>query len=194
MKRVVIIITFLAFLLVPTFSVAEEYEETDSYTIPVRAEGGGVARTLEIDYEGMVPCGRCLSTTDQYDEFLDSVNNCPDGTTFIPCTFCHGFMIFDRIIHFILGVLIPAIALIVIVSAGVYMITSAGNPEKVNKGKSTLTYAVLGLFLAYFSWAIITVIVSSFMDWDIDWGSQGIQVQHMCDLEIEETDLEVEED
>ena len=197
----------LVLVLAPTLSGANngetEYEETETYEVKVITgedeDGEQTSGTLKVEYDGMVPCGRCLPVTegDEIGNFfskdLDEIHGCasaalgsvPSPETFIPCSFCHVFIIFDRIISFVLGLLIPAISLIVIVGSGVLMILSTGNPEKVTKAKDTLLYAVLGLFLAYFSWAIISIFVSGFMDWDIDWGSDGIRIQHMCDVSIE---------
>ncbi len=208
MKRFLLAGLVLVLVLTPTLSDADndgvEYEEAETYEVKVitgeDSDGNPVSGTLEIEYEGMVPCGRCLpvknssSTGGYFSEELDIIHGCPSSAnapasnpprTFIPCSLCHLFIVFDRIISFVLGLLIPAVALIVIVGSGVLMILSTGNPEKVTKAKDTLLYAVLGLFLAYFSWAIISIFVSSFMDWDIEWGSEGIQIQHMCEVSIE---------
>ena len=189
MKRVFLILLIVISIISPTIARAEN--STYDLKVYKNAEDERSDSPLEVSYDGLVPCGRCLKAKDKddkttvYNHKLDSLHSCKNDKTYIPCTLCHTFIIFDHIISFTLGTLIPSLALLVIVFAGILLITAASNPEKVNKGKSTLTYAVLGLFLAYFSWAIITVIVSSFMDWDIDWGSQGIQVQHMCETTLE---------
>ena len=216
MKRLLIALSIFALFLSPQFLNAENggetYEEVENYKIRIieRDEDGEVDTEgiLKIDYDGMVPCGRCLPVSVEegsinpiYQKELDDIHGCENSIhfetspsaaeTYIPCTFCHGFIIFDRIISFVLGMLIPAVALIVIVGAGVIMITSSGNPEKTKKAKDTLLYAAAGMFLAYFSWAIITIIISTFMDWDIEWGTQGFQVQEMCEAELERGDLDI---
>ena len=195
MRKKIFIIALLIISLIPSFLVADnEVEDIDAetYQVEVRAESGGTANRLDITYEGLVPCGRCLISNLQYSEFLDSVNDCPSGTTYIPCDFCHLFILFDRIVSFVLGSLIPPIAMIVIVGSGLTLILSAGNPDKITKGKNILIYAAIGLFLAYASWAIVTLIVSSFMNWDVEWGRDGIQIQHMCNLELDEINIEVD--
>ncbi len=193
MKKIFFIFA-VTLLFFPFFSEANgSYEEVDSYQIEVYAEAGGLVRTINVEYEGMVPCGRCLPSDNYYNAYLDTVHSCESGTAFIPCTLCHTFIIFDRIISFVLGMLIPALALLAIVGAGVILIVSTDNPNLVTKAKNTLLWAVGGLFLAYFSWLAVSIIISQFMDsdWDISW--TGIEVQHMCSLEIEESDLEAPE-
>ncbi|MGM0439015.1 MAG: pilin [Patescibacteria group bacterium] len=214
MKKFIILILAAFIIFVPQISEAdeaEEYQESETYNINVIGEdqqGDPISGSLEVEYDGMVPCGRCLSVESSsgdiqnfFSKELDEIHRCSSEAlgkggsspeTFVPCSLCHLFMIFDRVISFVLGGLIPAIALIVIVGAGVTMIVSTGNPEKTNKAIDALKYAALGLFLAYFSWAIITLIISGFMDWEIEWGSEGIKTQPMCEVEIERpSDMEL---
>lgn len=47
------------------------------------------------------------------------------------------------------------------VYGGVLYITSGGNDEKIQKGKQTLTYAVIGLIIVVLSYALISVVVNS---------------------------------
>jgi hypothetical protein len=50
------------------------------------------------------------------------------------------------------------IAIIFIIYSGIQLIVSAGNKEKVQKAKKTLTYAIIGLILIYLSFPILHTI------------------------------------
>lgn len=69
----------------------------------------------------------------------------------------------DLAIYFenILNALIPLfgiIAFIMLLVGGFTILTSSGNPEAQEKGKKTITYAVLGIILAIGSWLILSTI------------------------------------
>lgn len=57
--------------------------------------------------------------------------------------------------------LVGAVALLFILFGGFMMITSAGKPENVQKGKNAVMYAVLGLVLVILSYVIINFVISS---------------------------------
>ena len=58
---------------------------------------------------------------------------------------------------FIVGVL----AVIVIIFAGVTFVMSAGNSQTIQKAKTTIIYAVIGLIVSILSYAIVNFVVSS---------------------------------
>ena len=53
-------------------------------------------------------------------------------------------------------------AVIVIIYSGILYIISAGNSNTVQKAKTTLTYAVVGLIVAILSYAIVSFVVNIF--------------------------------
>lgn len=53
-------------------------------------------------------------------------------------------------------------AVVVIIIAGIMYITSAGNPEGINRAKKTITNAIIGLLLSIFAFAIVSYIVDKF--------------------------------
>lgn len=63
--------------------------------------------------------------------------------------------IIANILFFIIG----AVAVIMIIYAGVRYTTSGGNPEAVKSAKNTLLYSVIGLVVAIFAYAIVRWIV-----------------------------------
>lgn len=51
------------------------------------------------------------------------------------------------------------IAVVMIIVAGVQMATSAGDPRKVAKAKSTMIYSVIGLLVAILAYAIVNFVI-----------------------------------
>lgn len=85
--------------------------------------------------EGLVPCG--------------------PGTADPVCKFCHIFVLFENIVNFFLFEIVPPLAVLMIVIGGIYFFTSAGDPNKVNKGKGILTTVITGLVIIYCAWIFI---------------------------------------
>lgn len=77
-----------------------------------------------------------------------------------PCTFEDMFCLIQKIINFILFILIPPLAVIWFAYAGFTILTAAGNPSKVKQGKDMITYAFLGMLLAYSAWLLVYWFVS----------------------------------
>ncbi len=59
-----------------------------------------------------------------------------------------------RIIKAVLG-LVGVFALVMFIYGGILWMSSSGSEEKIKKGKETLVWAVLGLALIFFSYAIL---------------------------------------
>ena len=62
-----------------------------------------------------------------------------------------------NVISVILG-LLGAIALLVFIYAGITLMISGGNPEKVKKARNTLVWAIVGLALIFGSYGILNFI------------------------------------
>lgn len=67
-------------------------------------------------------------------------------------------------ITLIISVLAGAIAVIIIVIAGISMITAGGDSQKVGNARNTIIFAVVGLIVIVLAQAIITFIVTRFTD------------------------------
>ena len=65
-----------------------------------------------------------------------------------------------KIIDFMLW-LVVIIAVIMIIVGGIKYATSAGDSNKVTSAKNTIMYAVIGLIVAIFAWAIIRWVTDS---------------------------------
>lgn len=79
----------------------------------------------------------------------------PCGGADNPCKLCHIFVMFDNIIDFVMITLVPPLAALMLVVAGVMFFTAAGDPGSISKARSVLTSVVLGLVIVYGSWLII---------------------------------------
>ena len=84
--------------------------------------------------EGLVPCG---------------------GEGQPSCQLCHVFIMFDRIVDFVMLTLVPPLAALMLVISGVMFFTAAGDPSGLGKARSVLTSVVFGLVIVYGSWLII---------------------------------------
>ncbi len=54
---------------------------------------------------------------------------------------------------------VAGIAILALIAGGYTIMTSQGNPERVNVGKSWIFYAIVGLLLAIFGYVFIEVVV-----------------------------------
>jgi hypothetical protein len=202
MKRF-LLLTFAFLLILPQITFADD---PSTYKATFIDNTGTNTETYEIEYDGMVPCGRCLKASDGNPQSgLEKNGNtgfydCESDEVYVPCTLCHLFIVFDHIISFILGTLVPSLALLVIVFSGVLLITAGLKPDQVNQAKSALVGATIGLFLSYLSWAIIAFTILTFVNtpdpnaaasdpaskgWEMNWSEGGIEINHMCEVEIE---------
>lgn len=93
--------------------------------------------------------------------FAQARTNCPTegfvpcGTAGCPCRLCDFFVMFDKILDFVFLKLVPPIAVLMLVIAGVMFFAAAGDPGKLGKAKSLLTSVIIGLAIIYGSWLII---------------------------------------
>ena len=64
-----------------------------------------------------------------------------------------------KIINSALG-LVGSIALLMFIYGGFLWITSAGNPQNVQKGQDTLKWAVIGLVVVFTAYAIVKFVIT----------------------------------
>jgi len=127
---------------------------SNSYTVTDVTSGLSYTAT----YEGFVPCGRTPSVIQV------------DGTmaVIIDCSFCHLFVMIDGIVDFVLLKLVPPIATLILIFAGISFYFALGNPEKFRHARSVLLSVVIGLVIIYASWIIINAVMVEIMgaaDW-----------------------------
>jgi len=109
---------------------------------------------------GLVPCGRMCN------------DPCTKECECCPCTLCHLFVLFKKIVDFItIDVLFP-LAVLMIVVGGVMFLTAAGDPGRIGNAKKMLTATVIGLLIIFLAWLIVDTIImfltpagSPFQNW-----------------------------
>lgn len=104
-------------------------------------------------------------------------NSCPPETSLVPCggsncpcTLCHLFEMINRIVRFLLKDIVPIVAGIMIVIAGILMISSyvgQGGPENIIRAKKLLSSIIIGMLIIYTAWILISIFLQTIgvMDW-----------------------------
>lgn len=71
----------------------------------------------------------------------------------------------DNVVKTVINVMlyiIGALAVIMLVFGGIRYVTSGGNSTQVTAAKNTILYAVVGLIIAIFAYAIVNFVIDSF--------------------------------
>jgi len=88
---------------------------------------------------GLVPCG---------------------GTGQSACNVCFVFVLINNIIHWVLYVLTPMVAVLMFIVGGMYFLVAAGNPALFTKAKSILMAATIGLVIIFVAWVFLNTFLS----------------------------------
>ena len=105
--------------------------------------------TAQVLPDGLVPCGR--STNDP---------NTPEPEN-APCTFCHFFVMLDRIIDWLIIVIAPIAALLFIVIGGFLILVSRGNPVMYQKGRNFIVWALIGVAVMLSAWVLVNTFLQT---------------------------------
>ena len=57
--------------------------------------------------------------------------------------------------------IIGVIAVLFLIIGGFQYVTSAGNPDSVQKAKSTILYAIIGLIVAILAWSVVKFVLGN---------------------------------
>jgi len=71
-----------------------------------------------------------------------------------PCQLCHLFELIGRIVNMIVWQIVPAIATIMIIYAGIKFFTALGNPGEIQKIKNLFFGIVAGFLIIVLAWSI----------------------------------------
>jgi len=118
---------------------------------------------------GLVPCGR----------------SCDNPDTSIredhPCSLCHIFYLTKNIIDFVLVKIVFPLAVLLLVVGGAMFLLAAGDPGKVNQGKSIMKAVVIGLLIIVAAWVIVNTffVIIDVSDWT---GLEGGWFTIICTL------------
>lgn len=94
---------------------------------------------FSVNAAGLVPCG---------------------GTGQDSCTWCHFGDLALNIVNFMMYLIFPLAAVIIVVG-GIFIMTSGGSSARFSKGKEMITAAVIGILIALLSWIIIDTIIQT---------------------------------
>lgn len=97
-----------------------------------------VSPVLGEESGGLVPCGNPGQEACTSEDLTGMIGN-----------------VFD----FVAFQIVPTLAIIGFVVAGIIMITSGGDPGKFNQGKSAMVAIAVGLMIVYLAWAIVKLFI-----------------------------------
>ena len=171
MKKLLAVIVLVE-LFIPLISLA-----AGTYTIIDTAPDPDA--TYTITYDGFVPCGRCCTSSPSAIASIDG--ECgqelapgvpvPAGTVvprkWVHCTICHGFVMIDAILDFVLLKFIPPLAVLIFIITGIILYQAGSNPEKTKLARTITISVLIGLLLIYGGWMIINSVLISIgvADW-----------------------------
>jgi hypothetical protein len=110
---------------------------------------------------GLVPCGcagytetgQCCASITTTDGKIECVG------TGEPCQLCHLFVLFDRIVDFLLLNIVPPLAILMLVIAGTMYILAylevIGNPNWIVQAKSLIYSVLIGVIIIYGAWLLV---------------------------------------
>jgi hypothetical protein len=133
--------------------------------------GGGNPGRNPVCSRGIIPCGYPVCCRDtNHNGVLDPEEqrycqlppNCRE-----PCQVCHLFVLINNIVQFLLICLIPPLALLFLVIGGLYLMFGGGSPALLTKAKEIIKSVIIGLFLIYASWLLVSTFLSfiGVMEW-----------------------------
>ena len=97
---------------------------------------------------GLVPCGRTCD------------DPCTKNCECAPCTLCHLFVLFKRIVDFLTLNIIFPLAVLMIVVGGAMFLTAGGDPGRIGGAKKILTATVIGLAIIFLAWLIVDTVIT----------------------------------
>ncbi len=106
--------------------------------------------------KGIVKCG--LRTND-----LKTI----DVDESAPCTFCDFFVLLNRIVNWVILIIVPSIAVLFVLFGGFLLATSRGNPGQSQKGKDMLIWTFAGYAVIFVGWMVLNSLLSGIgvMEW-----------------------------
>lgn len=117
------------------------------------------ANKTPIAYDGLVPCGKCAVVNPT----VDSKNKITTGGSpqYTPCQFCHFFVMFKGIVDWVVGGLVPILAILMLVIGGVMFYLGGANPAFLQTGKNIIKSVVWGLIIVFGAFLIVNTILAA---------------------------------
>ncbi|MBU2633235.1 hypothetical protein KJ751_01895 [Patescibacteria group bacterium] len=80
------------------------------------------------------------------------------------CTVCHFITLVDKVIKFLLTILILPACVVALIVAGILIMTAVGDPAKLQKGKDIFKYAIMGIIISYGAWLLINNLLGNIIN------------------------------
>jgi hypothetical protein len=152
--KIISCLILFCFLIPLAVSAAGTYNATavDKKGKPIPGDSGTAC------YEGIVPCGKCVSLGGSLDE---KTKKCAGGENkFIPCSICHAFIIIHDVVNFFIFSIVLPVAVLMIVIGGILFLLGGTNPGYVSWANSILYNTFLGLFIIFGAFIIVGTFLS----------------------------------
>ena len=118
-------------------------------------------------HAALVPCGRCCKewgNPDNGQPRNECVLQCDEENVSIaeaqPCTLCDIFRMLQIIINYVWWALL-IIAPLFIIAGGIMILIAGAKPDQLESGKKIITGTVIGLTIAFLSWAIVNMVFNT---------------------------------
>lgn len=96
-----------------------------------------------------------ISSASVFWSWGQSLVPCGPGTAIPQCSLCNLFTLGQHLISFGFTLVVEVLAPIAIVIGGFYIMTSGDSPSRLEQGKKTIIYAIIGVIIALASFTII---------------------------------------
>ncbi len=93
----------------------------------------------------------------------------PCGTAGNPCTLCHLFELFSNIVTFVLVTVVPPIATLFLVWAGILFYTAGGDSGKITAARNVITSVIIGIVIIYGAHFFVSMILNALGVVDVQW-------------------------
>lgn len=139
-----------------TYKVLKTKEDPDTGEEKVEYE-------FEVEYDGLIPCGKCLNVKSGNPEYRDvDLQKCGVNKKFIPCQICHIFILISDVIKFFYSQLLWPLLAVLITVFGFLLLLSQIHPaflgegnaisaiEKIKEGIKLTAYSLFFLLALWF--------------------------------------------
>ncbi len=122
------------------------------------------------EYSGFVLCGKCVGITDANDVADNTIRGTLTPKTkqraeercggvenqiYVDCQLCHFFTTITQVVGFVLGTIVPPIAVLMLVIGGAMFYLGGAKPDMIQRGRKLIVSVAIGLALIYGAYMIV---------------------------------------
>jgi hypothetical protein len=136
--------------------------------------------TTTVAYDGLVPCGKCVITSGNFDADGNYLGG--GAQTNLPCQFCHFFVMFGGLVSFLIFKITIPVAVLLLVIGGAMFVFAGGQPGLIQRGNSIIKSVAIGLIIIFVAYLVVGVFLSliGLANWTLaiyeDWNSGFFQI------------------